>query len=103
MGVKLNRKDGKNYFDNLNFASISTFFFDKCKAYFLNERVRSVSNIILIERDKSMLKNKKTPQKKKICHIYLILIKLDTVATVIPYLKKIQKIYKSRDTSLEFC
>ena len=36
----------------------------------------------------------------KICHIYPTMMKL---GTLIPYLKKIQKIYKSRDTSLEFC
>ena len=33
----------------------------------------------------------------KICHTYPTMMKPDTV---IPYLKKIQKIYKSRDTSL---
>ena len=36
----------------------------------------------------------------KICHTYPTMIKLDTV---IPYLKKIQKIYGSRDTRLDFC
>ena len=36
----------------------------------------------------------------KICHIYPTMMKL---GTVIPYLRKIQKIYKSRDLSLEFC
>ena len=35
------------------------------------------------------------PPLSKICHTYSTLMKL---ATVIPYLKKIQKIYKSRDT-----
>ena len=36
----------------------------------------------------------------KICHTYPTMMKL---GTVIPYLRKIQKMYKSRDTSLEFC
>ena len=36
----------------------------------------------------------------KICHRYLTLMKLGTVT---PYLKKIQKIYESRDTIPEFC
>ena len=36
----------------------------------------------------------------KFCHTYPTMMKL---GTVIPYLKKMQKIYKSRDTSLEFC
>ena len=35
----------------------------------------------------------------KICHTYPTLVKL---GVVIPYLKKIQKIHKSRDTPLEF-
>ena len=37
---------------------------------------------------------------RKICHTYPTMMKL---GTVIPYLRKIQKIYKSRDISLEFC
>ena len=36
----------------------------------------------------------------KICHTYPTMLKL---GTVIPYPKKIQKIYESRDTPLEFC
>ena len=43
---------------------------------------------------------KRPPPLPKICHTYLTMMKL---GTVIPYLKKIQKIYKSRDTPLEFC
>ena len=35
----------------------------------------------------------------KICHTYPTMMKL---GTVIPYLKKIQKIYESHDTPLEF-
>ena len=42
---------------------------------------------------------KKAPLPK-ICHTYPTMMKL---GTVIPYLKKIQKIYESRDTPLEFC
>ena len=36
----------------------------------------------------------------KICHIYPTMIKL---STVIPYLTKIQSIYKLRDTPIKFC
>ena len=36
----------------------------------------------------------------KIYHTYPTMMKL---GTVIPYLKKIQKLYESRDTPLEFC
>ena len=42
---------------------------------------------------------KKAPLPK-ICHTYPTMMKL---GTVIPYPKKIQKIYESRDTLLEFC
>ena len=42
----------------------------------------------------------KRPPLPKICHIYPTMMKL---GTVIPYLRKIQKMYKSRDTFLEFC
>ena len=42
---------------------------------------------------------KKSPFPK-ICHTYPTMMKL---GTVIPYLRKTQKLYKSRDTSLEFC
>ena len=40
-----------------------------------------------------------SPGLHKICHTYPIMMKL---GTVIPYLKKIQKIYESRDTPPEF-
>ena len=36
----------------------------------------------------------------KICHTYSTMMKL---GTVIPYLKKIQKLFESGDTSLEIC
>ena len=42
---------------------------------------------------------KKLPPLPKICHTYLTMMK---VGTVILYLKKIQKIYESRDITLEF-
>ena len=40
------------------------------------------------------------PPLPKICHTYPTMMKLDTV---IPYLRKIQKMYKPRDTFFEFC
>ena len=42
----------------------------------------------------------KRPPLPKIRHTYPAMIKL---GTVIPYLRKTQKLYKSRDTLLEFC
>ena len=36
----------------------------------------------------------------KICHTYALIMKL---GRIIPYLKKIQKKYKSRDTPINFC
>ena len=42
----------------------------------------------------------KKPSLPKICHTHPTMMKL---RTVIPYSKKIQKIYESRGTPLEFC
>ena len=42
---------------------------------------------------------KDSPSLPKICCTYHTIMKLDTL---IPYLKRIQKIYKSRDASVEF-
>ena len=44
--------------------------------------------------------SKDPPPLPKIYHTYPATMKL---GKVIPYLKMIQKIYESRDTSLEFC
>ena len=41
-----------------------------------------------------------SPPLPKSCHTYPTMMKL---GTLIPYLKEIQKIYKSRDTPFEFC
>ena len=43
---------------------------------------------------------KKCPPLPEICHTYPAMMKL---GTVIPYLKKIQKLYDSRDTLHDFC
>ena len=42
----------------------------------------------------------KGPPLPKICHTYSTMMKL---GTVLPYQKKIRKIYESRDTPIEFC
>ena len=42
----------------------------------------------------------KRPSLLKICRTYPTMMKL---GTVIPYLKKIQKLYETRDALLEFC
>ena len=65
--------------------------------------VMSIFTLISIQdrlfRGCSQIGGQKGPLPK-FCHIYPTMMKL---GTVIPYLKKIQKIYKSRDTPLEFC
>ena len=43
---------------------------------------------------------KRSPPFPKICHAYPTMMKL---GRVIPYVSKIQKIYKSRDTPRDFC
>ena len=47
----------------------------------------------------SQIGGKKVPLPK-ICHTYPTMIKL---GTIIPYLKKIQKMYESYDTPFKFC
>ena len=57
--VKLNKKHEKEYFENLNVATISKPFWDKCKTYFSIKHAKSDSNIMSIEKDEILLKNKK--------------------------------------------
>ena len=45
-------------------------------------------------------RGRKMPPLPKICHTHSTVMKL---GTVIPYLKKIEKIYESRDAPLDFC
>ena len=47
-----------------------------------------------------MGRGQKAPFLPKICHTYPIMMKL---GTIIPYLKEIQKLYKSCDTPVKFC
>ena len=51
-------------------------------------------------RGYSSMRRAKWSLLRKIFHAYSTMIKF---GTVIPYLRKTQKIYKSRDTSLDFC
>ena len=57
--VKLNKKHKKEYFENLNVATNSKPFWNKCKLYFSNKHAKGDSEIMLIERYEILLKNKK--------------------------------------------
>ena len=57
--VKLNKKHKKEYFKNLNVATNTQSFWDKCIPYFSNKHANGDSNILLIEKDEILLKNKK--------------------------------------------
>ena len=59
MVVKLNKKHTKEYFENLNVTTNSNSFWDKCKPYFSNKQAKGDSNVMLIEKDEILLKNKK--------------------------------------------
>ena len=59
MVVKLNKKYKKEHFENLNVATNSKPFWDTCKPYFSNKHAKGDSNIMLIEKDEILLKNKK--------------------------------------------
>ena len=58
--VTLNKKDKKEYFENLNVATNPKPFWDKCKPYFSNKHAKGDSNITLIEKGEILRKNKKT-------------------------------------------
>ena len=57
--VKINKEHKKEYFENVNVATNSKRFWDKCKPYISNKHAKSESNIILIEKDQILIKNKK--------------------------------------------
>ena len=57
--VKLNKNCKKEFFDNLEIKINSKSFWDKCKPYFSNKHSKDDSDILLIEKDKLLLKNKK--------------------------------------------
>ena len=57
--VERNNKYKKECFENLNVATNSKPLWDTCKSYFSNKYAKRDSNIILIEKDDILLKNKK--------------------------------------------
>ena len=57
--VKLNKNCKKEFFDNLEIKNNSKLFWDKCKPYFSNKHSKGDSDILLIENDELLLKNKK--------------------------------------------
>ena len=57
--VKLSKTHKKEYFENLNVATNSKPFWDKCKSHFSNKHAQGDFNIVLIEKDEILLKKKK--------------------------------------------
>ena len=57
--VKLNKNCKKEFFDNLETKGNSKSFWNKCKPYFSNKHSKGDSDILLIEKDELLLKNKK--------------------------------------------
>ena len=57
--VKLNKNCKKEFFDNLETKNNSKSFWDKCKPYFSNKHSKGDSDILLIEKNELLLKNKK--------------------------------------------
>ena len=57
--VKLNKNCKHEFFDNLETKKNSKSFWAKCKPYFSNKHPKGDSDILLIEKDKLLLKNKK--------------------------------------------
>ena len=57
--VKLNKKYKKEHFEKLNVDTNSKPFWEKCKPCFSNKHAKGGSNIMLIEKDEILLRNKK--------------------------------------------
>ena len=57
--VKLNKNCKKEFFNNLETKENSKSFWNKCKPYFSNKHSKGDSDILLIEKDELLLKNKK--------------------------------------------
>ena len=57
--VKLNKNCQKEFFDNLETKNNSKSFWNKCKPHFSNKHSKGISDIMLIEKDELLLKNKK--------------------------------------------
>ena len=49
----------KEFFDNLDIKNNSKSFWDKCKPYFSNKHSKEDSDILSMENDELLLKNKK--------------------------------------------
>ena len=56
---KLNKKNKKEYLENLNVLTTSKPFWDKYKPCFSNKHTKGDSNIVLIKKDDILLMNKK--------------------------------------------
>ena len=57
--VKLNKNCEKVFFDNLETKNNSKSFWNKCKPCFFNKHSKGDSDILLIEKNELLLKNKK--------------------------------------------
>ena len=77
---KLNKKHKKEYFENLNVATNWKPFWDKCK-YFSNKHAKGDSNIMLIENDEILLKNKKIADALN-SYFYWVIDSLDFIFLV---------------------
>ena len=62
--VKLNKNCKKEFLDNLEFKNNSKSFWDKCKPYFSSKDSKGDSDVLLIEKDELLLKN------KKVAHVF---------------------------------
>ena len=65
--VNLDKNCKNEFFDNLEIKSNSKSFWDKCKPYFSNKHSKGESDILLIEKDELLLKNKKVTD---VCNSY---------------------------------
>ena len=65
--VNLDKNCKNEFFDYLEIEGNSKSFWDKCKSYFSNKHSKGESDILLIEKDELLLKNKKVTD---VCNSY---------------------------------
>ena len=80
--------------------SISDIFDFKCSILIQNRAMLTLFRMGIFGAAHRKGGGAKRPPLPNICHTYPTMIKL---GTVIPYLKEIQKLYESRDTTPDFC
>ena len=98
MAVKMKWTERYPTFICIYISSVANFFL--FSAFAIQIQRLSSRQVLILFRGCSWMGGDKKSLLPKICHTYPTMMK---VGTIIPFLKKIQKIHKSCDTPLAFC